>query len=197
MRPGNIPPAVLKDGDPCTGPPSPGVDVLAVLGVPKPKRPSERSQEEDVDEEEPEVDQTMDSDDDDEENQEGEYINLEDSDELKELQTQMLSENASLSRDMLVPIFKACLKAYDIWLRDQEASANIQETEGRRRQMELYRKVLDLYGSDAEWSSLTHAQRVERNKEAHDVSEKAKTLGPPPPAVAEALHLFENVKTQV
>jgi hypothetical protein len=43
--------AAVVMGEEEKGPPSPGIDVHAVLGLPKPKRPSHRSEEEEEEEE--------------------------------------------------------------------------------------------------------------------------------------------------
>lgn len=53
-------------------------------------------------------------------------------------------------------------------------------------QLKLYRKVLELYGTDAEWSALSHDQQVERDNEALQVSQEAKAMGQLPEVVAEA-----------
>ncbi|KAK7106376.1 uncharacterized protein [Littorina saxatilis] len=170
-------------------PPSPRVDVFAVLGIPRPKRPSDKSDEAEGIEEavDDDSDDCSDTDDETEVYQEGEYLVMEEDDELKELQIQMLSENAGLSRASLVPIFTSCSEAYKQWLVENNTSAPKEELDKRNQQLQLYRKVLELYGSDEEWNNCTHAQRVERNQEAHDTSLQAKELGPPPDEVAKTM----------
>ncbi|XP_076457465.1 uncharacterized protein LOC143291471 [Babylonia areolata] len=165
--------------------PSPGVDVHAVLGVPRPKRGSS----EEAAAAGSDSDDVSDSDDDTEEWQEGVYdvMDGEEDEEHKELRTQMNSESATRTRHSLVPIFTACCAAYNTWIGNHASSLSETDLSKRRRQLQLYREVLELYGTDAEWKGLTHAQRVERNRKAHDASMEAKSLGPPPSAIAEVM----------
>lgn len=182
-------PPVSKDSEnPPVDARPPGVDVHAVLGLPRPKRPSERSDQAEGQGEGSDTDDVIDtSDDDTEEWQEGEYIVIDPEDEeRKELQTQMLAETASRARDSLVPIFTTCCAEYDKWIQENLTAVSEKEMSQRRKQLQLYQKVLELYGSDVEWQGLTHAQQVSRNKMAHDTSLEAKLLGPPPSAVTEA-----------
>ena len=76
-----------------------------------------------------------------------------------------------------------CLQ-YKQWFSEHEGSITEEEMKKRREQLELYQKVLEIYGSDSEWEALTHAQRVNRNKEASETSLRAKEMGPPPDAVS-------------
>ena len=79
---------------------------------------------------------------------------------------------------------------YDSWISDNEAKVPDDEMRTRHTQHGLYRKVLEVYRSDVEWERLAHAQRVERNKTAHEVSLKAKELGPPPVSQASVMCCF-------
>ncbi|KAL8577817.1 hypothetical protein ACOMHN_054567 [Nucella lapillus] len=165
-----------------------GVDIHAVLGLPRPKRPSERSDQAEEQTEGSDTDDLIDSDDDTEELQEGEYLVIDDpeDEERTELQVEMLAEVACRARDSLVPIFIACCAGYDKWMKANSTAVSATELSERRKQLQLYRKVLELYGNDVEWEGLTHAQQVNRNKMAHDTSLEAKLLGPPPSVVTDA-----------
>ncbi|KAK7481771.1 hypothetical protein BaRGS_00027019 [Batillaria attramentaria] len=56
----------------------------------------------------------------------------------------------------------------------------------RRAQLQLYRKVLELYGSDEDWAKLAHEQKISTDKEVLETSERAKDMGTPPDVVSEA-----------
>lgn len=77
-----------------------------------------------------------------------------------------------------------------------ENEAKIPEAEAKRRreQLALYRQVLDLYGGDTEWTSLTPQQRVSRDEQALVASQKAKHFGQPPDTVTDASVRWRIIK---
>lgn len=176
----------IPDDNPQTFPPSPSVDVHALFGIPRTKRPSEKSEEQEV-LADSDTDDLIDSDDDDfEEFQEGEYIVMEGNEECKELQTKLMSEQADLHRQILLPVFTACTSAYDQWVRENKGTLPEAEMADRRAQLELYRKVIDLYGSGADWGKVAHEQKISIDNQVLEISQRAKDMGPPPDMVTEA-----------
>ncbi|XP_025100340.1 uncharacterized protein LOC112567751 [Pomacea canaliculata] len=143
-------------------PPSPSVDLHALFGIPRPKRPSEKS--DDPGEVSESDDDETDSDEEEEDFQEGEYLVVEDNEEFMDVHVTLLAEQASVHRQILLRIFQACTPVYENWMSENEAKIPEAEAKRRREQLALYRQVLDLYGGDTEWTSLTPQQRVSRDE---------------------------------
>ncbi|PVD27608.1 hypothetical protein C0Q70_12772 [Pomacea canaliculata] len=83
---------------------------------------------------------------------------------MRSLQPTTLFPTPNPSSDRGCSAFTSFSRQYENWMSENEAKIPEAEAKRRREQLALYRQVLDLYGGDTEWTSLTPQQRVSRDE---------------------------------